>query len=386
MSKIDTDRILVEWAYRCQKGYPDMDNPSDLRILKQILKENNIEFSNLISEKEEEEKTFTKNDIIDLINSSELTPSQLKRIYNAVGGVASNEAIDDYLDKVAKESNIPTDQILKFKNILKNEGIEKEFAEYIKNPASFDITKSNFVDQVRGIPKDKLLTLYEKMGSAIVGNVSIGPGEVLFSILFNNTKKRDSKGDLDVSGKNVELKASTRGAGAVIAKGYNRGNWSTTKRKGRFEEFIRDLEMDEESTQDALKYLEKAVIWPTKLSFIYDIYTNQEGANKQTFIDGVEKILSRIYSKSSWYPNGTYFNLNSYFTDTDFDENSFIIDLTKELVQEYIDYEEFDGLLFSDKNGNITYLEGDDIIKGIGDTIKIEGPSDDVPRLSYRLK
>jgi hypothetical protein len=386
MSKIDTDRILVEWAYRCQKGYPDMDNPSDLRILKQILKENNIEFSNLISEKEEEEKTFTKNDIIDLINSSELTPSQLKRIYNAVGGVASNEAIDDYLDKVAKESNIPTDQILKFKNILKNEGIEKEFAEYIKNPASFDITKSNFVDQVRGIPKDKLLTLYEKMGSAIVGNVSIGPGEVLFSILFNNTKKRDSKGDLDVSGKNVELKASTRGAGAVIAKGYNRGNWSTTKRKGRFEEFIRDLEMDEESTQDALKYLEKAVIWPTKLSFIYDIYTSQEGANKQTFIDGVEKILSRIYSNSSWYPNGTYFNLNSYFTDTDFDENSFIIDLTKELVQEYIDYEEFDGLLFSDKNGNITYLEGDDIIKGIGDTIKIEGPSDDVPRLSYRLK
>ena len=187
MSRIDTDKILVEWAYRCQKGYPDMDNPSDLRILKQILKENNVEFPDLIVE-QEEEKTFTKNDIIDLINSSELTPSQLKRIYNAVGGVASNEAIDDYLDKVAKESNIPTDQILKFKNILKNEGIEKEFAEYIKNPASFDITKSNFVDQVRGIPKDKLLTLYEKMGSAIVGNVSIGPGEVLFSILFRKQK------------------------------------------------------------------------------------------------------------------------------------------------------------------------------------------------------
>jgi predicted Zn-ribbon and HTH transcriptional regulator len=386
MSKIDTDRILVEWAYRCQKGYPDMDNPSDLRILKQILKENNIEFSNLISEKEEEEKTFTKNDIIDLINSSELTPSQLKRIYNAVGGVASNEVIDDYLDKVAKESNIPTDQILKFKNILKNEGIEKEFAEYIKNPSSFDVTKSNFVDQIKGIPKDKLLTLYKEMGSAIVGNVSIGPGEVLFSILFDNTKKKNSKGDLDIGGKNVELKAATGNKGAVIAKGYNRGDWSTTKRKGGFEEFIRDLEMDEESTQDALKYLEKAVIWPTKLSLIYDIYTNQEGSNKQTFIDGIEKILSRIYSKSSWYPNGTYFNLNSYFTDTDFDENSFIIDLTKELVQEYIDYEEFDGLLFSDKNGNITYLEGDDIIKGIGDTIKIEGPSDDVPRLSYRLK
>ena len=385
MSKIDTDKILVEWAYRCQKGYPDMDNPSDLRVLKQILKENNIEFPNIIVEQEEEEETFTKDDIIKLINSSELTPSQLKRIYNAVDGVASKEAIDDYLDKVAKESNISTDQILKFKNLLKGEGIEKEFAEYIKNPASFDITKSNFVDQVRDIPKDKLLTLYREMGSAIVGNVSIGPGEVLFSILFNNTKKRDSKGDLDVSGKNVELKASTKGAGAVISKGYNRGDWSTTKRKGKFEEFVRDLGMEEEQTQDALKYLEKKIKWPTKLSLIYDTYTDQEGANKQTFIDGVEKILSRIYSKSSWYPNGTYFNLNSYFTDTDFDENSFIIDLTKELVQEYMDYEGFDGLLFSDKNGNITYLEGDDIIKGIGTSIKIAGPSDDVPRLSYKV-
>ena len=385
MSKIDTDKILVEWAYRCQKGYPDMDNPSDLRILKQILKENNIEFPNIIVEQEEEEETFTKDGIIKLINSSELTPSQLKRIYNAVDGVASKEAIDDYLDKVAKESNISIDQILKFKNLLKGEGIEKEFAEYIKNPASFDITKSNFVDQVRDIPKDKLLTLYREMGSAIVGNVSIGPGEVLFSILFNNTKKRDSKGDLDVSGKNVELKASTKGAGAVIAKGYNRGDWSTTKRKGRFEEFVRDLGMEEEQTQDALKYLEKKIKWPTKLSLIYDIYTDQEGVDKQTFIDGVEKILGRIYSKSSWYPNGTYFNLNSYFTDTDFDENSFIIDLTKELVQEYMDYEGFDGLLFSDKNGNITYLEGDDIIKGIGTSIKIAGPSDDVPRLSYKV-
>ena len=385
MSKIDTDRILVEWAYRCQKGYPNMDNPSDIRILKQILKENNIKFPNIVIEQEEEE-TFTKDDIIKLINSSELTPSQLKRIYNAVGGVASNEAIDDYLDKVAKESNIPTDQILKFKNILKNEGIEKEFAEYIKKPSSFDVTKSNFVDQIKDIPKDKLLTLYKEMGSAIVGNVSIGPGEVLFSILFDNTKKRNSKGDLDIGGKNVELKATIEDKGAVIAKGYNRGTWSTTKRKGGFEGFIRDLGMDEESTQDALKYLEKKIIWPTKLSLIYDIYTNQEEADKQIFIDGIEKILSRIYSNSSWYPKGTYFDLNSYFTDTNFDENSFIIDLTKELVQEYIDYEEFDGLLFSDKNGNITYLEGDDIIKGIGNTIKIDGPSDDVPRLSYNLK
>lgn len=386
---VNIDSLLSEWAYRCEKGYPDMDSPSDLRVLKNILNEQGItlpQFQEQVIAEEEEEKELTKDDIINLIKSSEFTQSQLKRIYNNIGGVASNEIIDDYLDKVAKESNISTDQILKFKNLIKTEGIEKEFAEYIKNPSSFDITKSNFTDQVNNIPKDKLLTLYREMGSAIVGNVSIGPGEVLFSILFSNTRKRDSKGDLDVDGKNVELKASTKGAGAVIAKGYNRGDWTTTKRKGKFEEFVKSLGMGEEQTSDSIKYLNKKIRWPVKLSLIYDIYSDQENFDKQKFINGVEEILSRIYSKSSWYPNGAHFNLNSYFTDTDFDESSFIVDLTKELVQEYIEYEGFDGILFSDKNGNIKYLEGDDIINGIGNIIKINGPSDDVPRLSYKLK
>ena len=32
------DELLVEWSYRTKKGYPDMGNPSDILILKEILK------------------------------------------------------------------------------------------------------------------------------------------------------------------------------------------------------------------------------------------------------------------------------------------------------------------------------------------------------------
>ena len=39
---VNIDALLSEWAYRCEKGYPDMDSPSDLRVLKTILKEQNI--------------------------------------------------------------------------------------------------------------------------------------------------------------------------------------------------------------------------------------------------------------------------------------------------------------------------------------------------------
>ena len=39
---VNIDNLVNEWAYRCEKGYPDMDSPSDLRVLKSILKEQGI--------------------------------------------------------------------------------------------------------------------------------------------------------------------------------------------------------------------------------------------------------------------------------------------------------------------------------------------------------
>ena len=33
------DELLLEWSYRSERGYPSVDNPSDVSTLKQILKE-----------------------------------------------------------------------------------------------------------------------------------------------------------------------------------------------------------------------------------------------------------------------------------------------------------------------------------------------------------
>ena len=35
------NELLLEWSYRSEKGYPNVDSPSDISILKQILKQNN---------------------------------------------------------------------------------------------------------------------------------------------------------------------------------------------------------------------------------------------------------------------------------------------------------------------------------------------------------
>ena len=369
------DKILKEYSWKFPKGYPDINDEADKALLFSIVK-------GFVNEQEEEE--LSKADIKKLIDDTDLSPIQLKKLNSIIGKLTFTTPIEQYLAKVSKESNISRGQIIKFQDLLDDLDIQQEFANYIKNPSSFDLTADDFTSQIPGIEASDLLALYKGMGGTIEGTVSIGPGEVLFSILFNNVKKRESQGDLDVGGKNVELKASTKGAGAVIAKGYNRGEWSSTRRKGRFDEFVKSLGMEEEDEKDALSILDKRANWPTKLQVIYNYYKDNPNFNKNKFIKGAEEILKRIYSKSDWYPNGKHFKLSSYFTDDSFDSEKFRIDLAKELVEEYQEHEGFDGLLFVDKNGKLEYLSGEDLIKGIGTSIKISGPSDDVPR--YVLK
>ena len=36
------DKVVAEWAFRCKKGYPDMKNPADMKILKEIYSEYGI--------------------------------------------------------------------------------------------------------------------------------------------------------------------------------------------------------------------------------------------------------------------------------------------------------------------------------------------------------
>ena len=34
-----TGKLVTEWAFRCKKGYPDTNNPDDMKILKEIYSE-----------------------------------------------------------------------------------------------------------------------------------------------------------------------------------------------------------------------------------------------------------------------------------------------------------------------------------------------------------
>ena len=415
------DELLLEWSYRTKEGYPCLDNPSDIKILKTILERLNIPSEDILDELEDEktygnkdgepgvagmenspsevepenDKSFSKEDLILLIKSTSISDQDAAKLAAQIQDLETSNPIKKYLELKAKESNIPNDQIKRFSTLLRDLEIQDNFFEYIKNPVDFNLSAKNFTDLISVIPSNKLKILYRKMVTTIVGNVSIGPGEILFSILFKNVKKRDSKGDLDIGDKNVEIKASIGGekfaeleksadAGAVVAKGYGRGSWSGTKKTGKFEEFIDGLGMSEENTDDAIKILTKSLKWPIKIVSIYDIFTKSENFEKQKFINGFAEVLKRIYYKNDFVPEGKYFNINKYFTEQDFNYKEFEIDIAKELVFTYKEYEQFSGMLYLNRNGDMTYLEGEDVISKIGTEIVITSFSDDVPRLLFK--
>ena len=52
------DELILEWSYRTNKGYPCLDNPSDIAILKTLLESLNLPAEKIIDELEDEDTYF----------------------------------------------------------------------------------------------------------------------------------------------------------------------------------------------------------------------------------------------------------------------------------------------------------------------------------------
>jgi len=52
------DKIVTEWAFRCKKGYPDLENPDDMNVLKKIYSEYGFVMEANEPQEEEDELEF----------------------------------------------------------------------------------------------------------------------------------------------------------------------------------------------------------------------------------------------------------------------------------------------------------------------------------------
>ena len=306
---VNIDNLVNEWAYRCEKGYPDMDSPSDLRVLKTILKEEGItipQFQQVISEQEKSDELTIK-DIEDILNQIKDDKAAIKKIYNFISnrpgekgffGIADNSNVTD---KTVDTSNAP--QVIF--DLLSNSGDLKKYIDFNK-PGFGEIGKEgNFLDFFEGksgISKDTLTKMFNFSGKE--SGRGVGKGEVAMALLFKDVKMAAAGGgDLNWGGKSLEVKGSSARLGG---------------RDRKFEGFERTA-----LGQLATKY-DKS---DTKLTTLIPNLADEEGLDKKELLDAV------IDFESKAHPKG---DAKKYFTE-DILDNPIKLrkSFTKNLIKNY---------------------------------------------------
>jgi hypothetical protein len=203
------DKIVAEWAFRCKKGYPDMNNLDDMKILKEIYSEYGIV---LEEEKPKEEENYSVDSLIKLLQSrkDELPQSFINKIYYSIqekgkklGSIISKEIHAKGLD--ASEAEI-------FGLINTVPGLETQLTQVLNTPSKqiklSDLgTTGNIIavgKTVTGLPQDFLVSLLSA-GRSAKGGKAVGEGEAFLALLGKDGKKLDV-GDVGLEGKSIELK------------------------------------------------------------------------------------------------------------------------------------------------------------------------------------
>ena len=317
------DELLNEWSYRTKKGYPSVDDPSDILILKEILGKLNLPSNSIIlklreqeetislplNEEENQDTTPSKDDLIKLIQNAKLNDSQVQKLFKNISGFAYKDNILSFVNSKGftsdkfKTGDIAIETIF---NGISDSNIN-EFIQYIKKPrtlSSLDLS-GNFVSQL-GLSPNLVEDLINIEPGADAGGSSVGKAEVFLGLMFSDVDNNVSKGDLNWNGKNLEVK----GTGGRLGQQAGRGN----DNKETIENAAKQL-LDGEVLDEYVNYLSTI-----KYSMVFSIKKLYETATENgKSISDVKKIIQSALNRA-FYDKGVasmYFNDPSDFTDPD---------------------------------------------------------------------
>jgi len=253
------DELLLEWSYRTKKGYPCLDNPSDIAILKTLLERLNLPAEAIIDELEEDEdldvpgtagmedspvekdnekdldaskdddtedslapeRALTKKDLMNLINQTDLDTKQIKKLYHRLSNFSSYRPIlkslraSNYKEIIVKKYSREIQNIIEDLDPKEN----TQFIKYLENPEK----QLNFPTKTQGnlfniAPADKIPDAVLKKIIAHTtqdeGKKGVGMGELGMALIFKNITDSRGKGDLALNGEEFEIK----GNGATLGE------------------------------------------------------------------------------------------------------------------------------------------------------------------------
>jgi hypothetical protein len=178
----DFESIVTEWSYRCDKGYPDMNDRSDMLHLQTILEEKGIESP---FERLTEAPDFISN--IDLLKKE-----GFDKLYNSLPSDDKKTQFIKFIDTIP--SALRKEFIKTAKGLSSSE--IKEFAKFFKSLDS--------VEQLNNVSYKP----YKKLWDTAVGQ-AIGNGELFISFAVDKAVVQGSTEsfDIDDQGKHYEVKS-----------------------------------------------------------------------------------------------------------------------------------------------------------------------------------
>ncbi len=221
---VNIDALLSEWAYRCEKGYPDMDSPSDLKVLKDILNEWEIslpEFQEQIITEQEKPSKRSSASVVQLIQKmvkeGVLKDNHIEFLTRYLNSRPFQENIDEYLgtknidgNTFGKDETAANEKVFQ---VLQSEEQVDKFSEYIKNPLKLSNLpeRGNLFDEIKkasGLTDLVIQKLLHIKGQE--EGRGVGKAEIFLSMFFGDVKMRVvGKGDLTWNGKYLEVKGSS---------------------------------------------------------------------------------------------------------------------------------------------------------------------------------
>jgi hypothetical protein len=233
------EEVVAEWSYRLPKGYPTMKdgkftNRKELAILQEVLAENGInelpDFAAkqpVVQEEERADSTFSKDELINIIQSSQLSEKDLIRITRIVDSVSSEEGI---IQKLSTDKNFDKTSSLQVFRMATESGDYKQLKALLDDPAKqVDVDSLPQTGNIIKAVKDAGVSdeFAKDMANMVpYTSVKMGRYEMFLRLFLRGGQSPTTKGDVEVSGKEMEVKSTiSRGSGFRLrgSSGYGNG-------------------------------------------------------------------------------------------------------------------------------------------------------------------
>lgn len=212
------DKVLTEWAYRCKKGYPDINNPDDMKVLRELYSEYGITVEAKESQNPNdyvyipggEEDQYVRVQDFDTKTKKPKPGAQLYRLVKKEkgrGAVGAYKPITS--DSETEDEDTITDEDQYVINILKQAGVPEELVQAtLQNPnykkatdiPDFVKNKQTYIDAFTNLYKYK------------VPRGGLGELVPLVSIQKARIGGANEK-DITAAGKVLEIKELSKGEG-----------------------------------------------------------------------------------------------------------------------------------------------------------------------------